>query len=334
MHHVAPLARKPSFCSNHVSPIRRKAIPALVLLTSLCANALAASDYVYIGGNASANAVVGQKYWFHPWLSASSPSKVTFHGHNLPGWASLDSKSGSLSGTPAASAVGTYKDISITATDGVKTSTIPSITIKVSTSGAGKPPTTPPSSPPPAPPGNSAPQISGTPATSVVAGALYSFQPSASDANGDKLTFSVKNAPSWASFSATSGKLSGTPTTANVGTTSNIMISVTDGKASASLAPFALTVGSASTTTGSVSLSWTPPTENTNGTALTDLAGYRIMYGTSASSLSSSIQVSNPGLADYVVQDLAPATYYFEVVAYTTTGTQSPPSAVASATIH
>ena len=38
--------------------------------------------------------------------------------------------------------------------------------------------------------GNTAPKISGSPPTSAAVGASYSFKPTASDANGDKLTFS------------------------------------------------------------------------------------------------------------------------------------------------
>jgi len=35
---------------------------------------------------------------------------------------------------------------------------------------------------------------------------------------------------------------------------------------------------------GSVTLSWVAPTENVDGTALTDLAGYRVYYGTGSRS--------------------------------------------------
>src|SRR5215475_12126242 len=44
------------------------------------------------------------------------------------------------------------------------------------------------------------PTISGTPPGSVLQNTAYSFQPSASDPNGDKLTFSISGKPAWASF--------------------------------------------------------------------------------------------------------------------------------------
>jgi hypothetical protein len=65
----------------------------------------------------------------------------------------------------------------------------------------------------------------------------------AGDANaGDTLTFSISNKPVWASCDHATSTLSGTPGNANVGATSGIVISVSDGTASSSLAPFAVTV--------------------------------------------------------------------------------------------
>ena len=86
---------------------------------------------------------------------------------------------------------------------------------------------------PTAPAANTARTISGSPSTSVVAGSPYRFTPAASDADGDALTFSVQNPPSWASFDPSTGTLTGTPPTA--GTFSNITLSVSDGKTSSSL---------------------------------------------------------------------------------------------------
>jgi hypothetical protein len=89
---------------------------------------------------------------------------------------------------------------------------------------------------------NAPPQISGTPTTSIDAGGNYSFTPAASDPDGDTLTFSIANPPSWASFDTTTGSLSGAPTNADDGTYGNIVISVSDGELSASLPAFSITV--------------------------------------------------------------------------------------------
>src|SRR5262245_53773176 len=125
---------------------------------------------------------------------------------------------------------------------------------------------------------NSAPTIQGSPSSSVVAGQAYNFQPTASDPDGDSLTFSVSNKPAWAAFDTSTGKISGTPTAADVATYSSIRVTVSDGRGgSASTAMFAITVTDVAT--GSVTLSWTPPTQNEDGSALTNLSGYEVRYG-------------------------------------------------------
>jgi hypothetical protein len=84
---------------------------------------------------------------------------------------------------------------------------------------------------------------------------------------------------------------------------------------------------------GNVSLSWEAPTENTNGTALQNLGGYVIRYGSVSRQYTAEITISNPGLTRYVVESLPAGTYYFSMTATTTSGVQSSPSAEASTTI-
>jgi hypothetical protein len=103
---------------------------------------------------------------------------------------------------------------------------------------------------------NSPPTISGLPATSVDAGSVYDFTPTARDANSDTLTFSIQSKPAWATFSAADGHLSGTPTAA--GSFPGIVISVSDGKASASLPAFAIAVVTATDGNASPTISGTP----------------------------------------------------------------------------
>ena len=89
---------------------------------------------------------------------------------------------------------------------------------------------------------NTPPTISGTPPPDVTVGNAYLFQPTASDAQTTKLRFTISGKPAWAAFSGTTGRLSGAPQAANVGTYSSIRISVSDGRYTTSLAPFAITV--------------------------------------------------------------------------------------------
>jgi len=182
------------------------------------------------------------------------------------------------------------------------------------------------------PPPPAAPTISGTPPTTVTAGQAYSFTPTASGPSGTTLSFSVQNLPSWATFSIATGTVSGTPASSNVGTFANIVISVSDGQASAALPAFSIQVN-AQVVSGSAALSWVPPTTNTDGSPLTDLAGFTINYGTSPSALSQTINVASATATGYTVQGLSSGTWYFTVTAYTSVGTQSLPSNVASDTI-
>lgn len=86
--------------------------------------------------------------------------------------------------------------------------------------------------------------------------------------------------------------------------------------------------------TGAVTINWTPPTEDTNGTAVTNLVGYAIHYGTASQDYAKTITVSNPGIATYVVDDLKPGTYFFSVAAIGSDGTESPLSAEVTATVN
>ena len=174
--------------------------------------------------------------------------------------------------------------------------------------------------------------ISGTPAISVTVGSQYSFTPTASDTDGGAMTYSITNAPAWATFNAKTGELYGTPKSTDLGPTTNIVITVADGSATASLPAFSIdVVAAAAAGPGTAAVSWVAPTENSNGTALTNLAGYYLYYGTDSSSLTESVQISNAKTLSYVVTGLASGnTWYFAVSSYTTAGQQSALSAISS----
>jgi hypothetical protein len=183
--------------------------------------------------------------------------------------------------------------------------------------------------------------ISGTPTTTTVADRTYTFQVAATDTDNRSITYSIKNKPSWATLNAQTGALTGYPYMSNVGTFAGIVITASDGVSSASLPAFSITVekpgssvsSSSGTTKGAATVNWQPPTENTNGTVITNLAGYTIEYGTNKSNLTSSVKVANPGLTSYVIENLAAGTYYFGVIAYNSAGQMSSVSGVASKTI-
>jgi hypothetical protein len=269
-----------------------------------------------ISGTPTTAVTAGTYYYFRPAASDPEGKPLTFSIQNKPSWLAFSTSTGRLSNTATKATIGTYSNIVIKVSDGVASAALPAFSITVSGSG-----TT-----------NKPPVISGTPSTSVKAGNAYAFTPTASDPEGKALTFSITNKPVWATFSTTTGRLSGTPSSAQTGTYSNISIKVSDGSLTASLPAFAIAVTS-TTTTGSATLSWTPPTLNTDGSSLTNLAGYRILYGTSPTALTRTLQVANPGISRYVVENLTAGTWYFSVRAYSTSGAESTSSNTASTSV-
>jgi len=276
--------------------------------------AVASNSVPVISGSPATSVNEGAAYEFTPSASDADGDALVFDIANRPSWASFDSSTGRLAGTPASGDAGTYGNIVISVSDGQDSASLAGFTITVQAVVT-----------------NSAPTISGTPAKAVTEGSQYTFTPGASDPDGDSLSFSITNKPAWAAFDTGTGRLSGTPQAGDVGTYADIVISVSDGQATASLGAFAITVEAIAM--GSVTLSWSPPTENTDGTTLTDLAGYRIYWGTTSGSYPNSVTIDNPGLTTYVVENLTPGTYEFVATSYNTSGVESDYSAPATKTV-
>lgn len=262
-----------------------------------------------ISGTPPTSVLVGASYGFTPSVSDANKDKVTFTIKNKPGWASFSASTGTLSGVPTAGDIGHFGDIVIGASDGQAQDSLPAFAIDVVRA-------------------NAAPVLTGTPATTVMAGSAYTFQPTATDADGDTLRFSIKNKPSWASFNTSSGRLSGTPQANQAGRYAGIVISVSDGQVSVSLPAFTITVQAAST--GTAELHWVPPTQNTNGTPLTDLSGFHVYYGRSAGGLDQVVSIQDPAATSYTVRGLESGTWFFAVRAVDSSGTESAPSNSAS----
>jgi hypothetical protein len=99
-------------------------------------------------------------------------------------------------------------------------------------------------------------------------------------------------------------------------------------KASLSLF-FALLIHTATAWAVSVTLTWDPPTTNTDSTPLTALAGYKIYYGLAPGKYITSLNVGN--VTQFQVNNLDDAvTHYFAVTAYNTSGYESDYSNVRS----
>jgi hypothetical protein len=134
-----------------------------------------------------------------------------------------------------------------------------------------------------------------------------------------------------ATFDMRTGALTGQPTASNVGNYANIVISVSDGKTSAQLTPFTITVMQA--VLGTVSLTWRAPTTNIDGSPITDLTGYKVFYGTSSHQYAQSLSLMSPALTTVMIEDLGPATWFFAVKAISNGGIESDYSSEVSKTI-
>lgn len=282
---------------------------------TITVTAPAAPDMPVISGTPVTSVTAGQAYSFQPTATDPAGKALTFSIVNRPTWAIFNTTTGQLSGTPTTTEVGSYPSVGISVSNGMSSAALAQFSIIVSKPAAPASPT-----------------ISGTPLTSVIAGNAYRFTPTTTDPSGATLTFSIKNAPNWATFNSATGELSGTPTAADVATYSNITISVSDGTTSVSLPAFPIAVtqiGSSSAT-----LAWQAPTVNSDGTPLTNLAGYRIYYGTDVAAMTHTAQVANPGIVTYVVSNLSPGTWYFSMKSYTSANVESSLSSVASKIIY
>jgi hypothetical protein len=262
-----------------------------------------------IGGTPVTSVEEGTDYSFTPSASDPDGDALTFTIAGRPDWASFDTNTGQLSGAPQSGDAGTYAGIIISASDGEFTESLAEFAVTVT-------------QPTPVPV-NSAPTIGGTPATSVEEGANYSFMPSASDADGDTLTFSITGKPAWASFDTSTGALTGMPGAADVGVYDRIAISVTDSLETVSLAAFSIEVVAKNSSLGSATLTWIAPTQNEDGTELTDLAGYRLYWGTTPGTYPNSVTIDNPTVTTYIVENLSPGTYEFVATSFNTSGVES-----------
>lgn len=170
-------------------------------------------------------ASVGVAYNFVPEASDVDDDVLTFSIRNRPGWGSIDPSTGAFTGIPRRADGGkSFEDITISVDDGKGgRASLPPFAIQVNS--------------------NTAPVIEGEPPRDVLAGSLYQFIPTASDADGDSLTFLIEGKPEWMSFDESTGELQGIPGADDRGRTeAAIKIGVTDGTDTVFLGAFRLTV--------------------------------------------------------------------------------------------
>jgi hypothetical protein len=194
-----------------------------------------------ISGSPAKTAALERSYTFQPTTSGVVGTEVRFSIEGCPSWGRFSMATGRLSGTPTAEQMGSYRNIVISVSNHGRYAAMPAFSIDVGTSSL----TPIPTPVPPVAPVSVGVTISGSPATSVTAGQAYSFQPIAAGANGKTFSYSIANKPAWANLATTTGALTGSPTVAQIGSYPAIVISVSNGAASASLPAFSIQVQSA-----------------------------------------------------------------------------------------
>lgn len=259
-----------------------------------------------ISGTPSTSVAEGDSYSFTPSASDADGNNLVFSVNNAPAWATFNTGTGQLSGTPDFSSAGSYNNIAISVSDGVASVSLAPFSISVTDV-------------------NRAPVISGSPSLGVTAGNAYNFVPNADDADGDNLSFSVTNLPSWASFDNATGSLTGTPQEADVGDHADVQISVTDGTEVVALSAFTISVQTATTPTGDIALSWVAPSTRTDGANLdlSEIGGYVVHLGTSSNNLQSWVDINDNTTTTHTINNLAYGTYYIAITSYDTDGNTS-----------
>jgi hypothetical protein len=253
-----------------------------------------------ISGTPATAVTVGQPYDFTPTASDPDGQALAFSIVNRPTWATFNTTTGRLSGTPTVA--GTSSNISIAVSDGAVSTPLEAFSITAQAVA------------------NQPPVIGGAPVTSATAGQPYSFRPTATDADGDPLTFTISGTPAWATFDPSDATLYGTPTSS--GTFANIVIGVSDGQATVSLPAFAIAVAASQTTSATVR--WTAPATNTDGTPITGLSGYRVFAGTTPGQYSQNLSIPGPAVTSVVLDGLASGNmWYFVVTAVNSAGLES-----------
>jgi hypothetical protein len=168
--------------------------------------------------------------------------------------------------------------------------------------------------------------IGGPPIDAAVANEFYQYVPEMGDTSGAEVVFAVDGKPAWASFDAAAGTLSGTPSGADVGSRRTVRISAVAGGSRTSV-EFQLQVVASADGVASVSLD--APVTRTDGTALQNLAGYRIYYGKTATRLDRFVDVKDRTATSAVVGRLTPGTWFFAATAYDANGFESEPTGLA-----
>jgi hypothetical protein len=297
----------------------------------LCSEVSGTNQAPSIGGNPATQVSEGNAYSFTPSVSDPDDDELSFSVSNKPEWATFDTTSGTLAGSPASSDVGLYSNIVISVSDGTNTASLPAFSINVEV---------------------------------LQSGGFVSFSnSSASVTEGDIINVTITRSNGADEASVACGTRSVTAVSSTVGgddyagfsptvvnfakgeTSKVISIKTLDNTEAESTETFELFLESPSTgyqldtndiltvtivdddeqTYGSTTLSWTPPSTREDGTSLSlsEIAGYRIYTGDSEGSLSPVVDINDYSMTEYTLTDIPTGTHYYGVTTYDMDGNES-----------
>ena len=270
---------------------------------SFTINVAAVNDPPVFTTSPGITAVSQQQYTYMINATDEEGQGLTMTCPTKPAWLSFSATAGNgvLIGTPQRSDAGTA-NVSVQVSDGTNTTT-QNFSIVVSLD-------------------NNVPVITSTAPTSGTTDVLYTYTVTATDQDGDNLTYSAPTLPSWLTFNATTHVLSGIPATANVGT-HNVVLSVTDGK-DAVQQSFTINVVANAVTdlTGSLARIYPVPAHDYVTMEFADRLDKADLQVLSLSGeLLKKIDISNLSSYKLDVSDLKPANYLYRII--TTKGQQT-----------
>jgi hypothetical protein len=155
----------------------------------------------------------GQVYIYQATATDADGDTLTYSLTQAPSWLFINSNTGYISGVAPSVTADTGFNVQLEVSDGVNPAAIQTFTITVLDVSAG----------------NNVPVITSTPITSVDENQLYSYQVTATDADGDTLTYSLVSFPGWLSIDSNTGLITGTTPPVASDESYQVIVSVSDG---------------------------------------------------------------------------------------------------------
>ncbi len=167
---------------------------------------------------------------------------------------------------------------------------------------------------------NSPPSFQGSVNYLIKVNEVIDTQLNASDPDGDTLTYTTFNFPTWLTLDSNTGKITGTPTDHDIGTYSDIRISISDGNNTVTAGPYTIRV---TDELFSIEINWMEVTQDVNGNDIDNIAGYKIYIKDTLTNYDQEAMVEGSSKTSHDINRLAPGTYNVTVSSLLASGLES-----------